>query len=119
MPQLVRDHAQLATVVRLVRHEVREEVLQVGREVLPGRARHSAAVRRAQFHEADDPVAASRQRADEPPLADYGEGQAAACHHPRNLDGKQIASAQLAPDSPESATETLPSETERVPAATR
>jgi oligopeptide transport system ATP-binding protein len=56
---------------------------------------------------------------DEPPLADYGDGQAAACHHPRNVDGKEIASAELAPDSPESASETLPSETERVPAASR
>jgi oligopeptide transport system ATP-binding protein len=56
---------------------------------------------------------------DEPPLADYGEGQAAACHHPRNVDGKEIAGAQLAPDSPASASETLPAETERVPAATR
>src|SRR5690242_10380257 len=56
---------------------------------------------------------------DEPPLADYGEGQAAACHHPRNVDGSEIASADLAPDSPESASETLPSETEQVTAATR
>jgi oligopeptide transport system ATP-binding protein len=56
---------------------------------------------------------------DEPPLADYGEGQAAACHHPQNVDGKEIAGAQLAPDSPASASEMLPAETERVPAATR
>ena len=28
---------------------------------------------------------------DEPPLAEYGTGQAAACHHPRNVDAKQIA----------------------------
>ena len=27
---------------------------------------------------------------DEPPLADYGSGQAAACHHPRNVDARQI-----------------------------
>jgi peptide/nickel transport system ATP-binding protein len=56
---------------------------------------------------------------DEPPLAEYGEGQAAACHHPRNVDGKEIAEAKVAPDSPESASDTLPAETERVPAATR
>jgi oligopeptide transport system ATP-binding protein len=56
---------------------------------------------------------------DEPPLADYGDGQAAACHHPRNVDAGQIAETELAPDSPESASDRLPSETERVPAATR
>src|SRR4051812_41822643 len=56
---------------------------------------------------------------DEPPLADYGEGQAAACHHPRNVDGEEIAGAQLAPDSPHSASEAPPAETERVPAGTR
>ncbi len=55
---------------------------------------------------------------DEPPLADYGSGQAAACHHPRNVDGKQIAGAEVAPDSPESASEVLPT-AERVAAATR
>jgi oligopeptide transport system ATP-binding protein len=56
---------------------------------------------------------------DEPPLADYGDGQAAACHHPRNVDARQIAATELAPDSPESASEKLPSETEPVPAAAR
>jgi len=56
---------------------------------------------------------------DEPPLADYGDGQAAACHHPRNVDAKLIAEAELAPDSPESASDRLPVETDRVPAATR
>jgi oligopeptide transport system ATP-binding protein len=56
---------------------------------------------------------------DEPPLADYGSGQAAACHHPRNVDSRMISEATVAPDSPESASDTLPSETERVPAATR
>ena len=55
---------------------------------------------------------------DEPPLADYGTGQAAACHHPRNVDDNQIAEAELAPDSPESASERLP-EAERTAAATR
>jgi oligopeptide transport system ATP-binding protein len=56
---------------------------------------------------------------DEPPLADYGDGQAAACHHPRNVDAKLIAEAELAPDSPESASERLPAEAELAPAATR
>jgi oligopeptide transport system ATP-binding protein len=56
---------------------------------------------------------------DEPPLAQYGSGQAAACHHPRNVDSRMIGDATVAPDSPSSASETLPSEGERVPAATR
>jgi oligopeptide transport system ATP-binding protein len=55
---------------------------------------------------------------DEPPLADYGEGQAAACHHPRNVDPKQIADTEVAPDSPESASERLPA-AEQTAAATR
>jgi oligopeptide transport system ATP-binding protein len=56
---------------------------------------------------------------DEPPLAQYESGQAAACHHPRNVDSRMIGDATVAPDSPSSASETLPSEGERVPAATR
>jgi oligopeptide transport system ATP-binding protein len=55
----------------------------------------------------------------EPPLADYDSGQAAACHHPRNVGAKDIAAAELAPDSPESASEVLPAEAERAPAVTR
>jgi oligopeptide transport system ATP-binding protein len=55
----------------------------------------------------------------EPPLADYGNSHAAACHHPRNVDGKMIAGAEVAPDSPESASDVLPADAERVPAATR
>src|SRR5262249_27862221 len=55
---------------------------------------------------------------DEPPLAEYGDGQAAACHHPRNVDGKQIAGTEVAPDSPESASERLPA-AEQAAAATR
>jgi oligopeptide transport system ATP-binding protein len=56
---------------------------------------------------------------DEPPLAEYSDGQAAACHHPRNLEAKEVAEAKVASDSPKSASDTLPSETERVPAVTR
>jgi len=56
---------------------------------------------------------------DEPPLAEYESGQAAACHHPRNVDSRMIAGATVAPDSPESATDVLPAQTEREPAATR
>jgi oligopeptide transport system ATP-binding protein len=55
----------------------------------------------------------------EPPLADYGSGHAAACHHPRNVDGKMIAAAEVAPDSPESASDVLPADPERTPVATR
>jgi oligopeptide transport system ATP-binding protein len=55
---------------------------------------------------------------DEPPLADYGSGQAAACHHPRNVDKGQISRTEVAPDSPESASERLPG-AEPTAAATR
>jgi oligopeptide transport system ATP-binding protein len=55
---------------------------------------------------------------DEPPLADYGQGQAAACHHPRNVGPEQIAGTEVAPDSPESASERLPV-AEQTAAATR
>jgi peptide/nickel transport system ATP-binding protein len=54
----------------------------------------------------------------EPPLADYGSGQAAACHHPRNVDSGMIAGTEIAPDSPESASDRLP-EPERAAAAAR
>jgi len=56
---------------------------------------------------------------DEPPLADYGSGQGAACHHPRNVDSKMIAATEVAPDSPESASDTLPDQAEPVAATTR
>jgi oligopeptide transport system ATP-binding protein len=55
----------------------------------------------------------------EPPLADYGSGHAAACHHPRNVDGKLVSAAEVAPDSPESASDVLPADAERAPAVTR
>jgi oligopeptide transport system ATP-binding protein len=56
---------------------------------------------------------------DEPPLADYESGQAAACHHPQNVDAQMISGATVAPDSPASASDVLPSQAEREPAATR
>ena len=56
---------------------------------------------------------------DEPPLADYGSGQAAACHHPQNVDARQIKATEVAADSPESASDRLPGEAEPVTAATR
>jgi oligopeptide transport system ATP-binding protein len=55
---------------------------------------------------------------DEPPLADYGSGQAAACHHPRNVSEAQIAGTEVAEDSPASASERLPA-AEQAAAATR
>jgi hypothetical protein len=54
---------------------------------------------------------------DEPPLAEYESGQAAACHHPRNVDSQMIAGTAVAPDSPESATERLPGLEEAAAAA--
>jgi oligopeptide/dipeptide ABC transporter ATP-binding protein len=54
---------------------------------------------------------------DEPPLADYGSGQAAACHHPQNVDAEMIARAEIAPDSPESAGDRLPAPEEAGAAA--
>jgi oligopeptide transport system ATP-binding protein len=53
----------------------------------------------------------------EPPLAEYESGQAAACHHPRNVDSGMIAGTQIAPDSPESATDRLPEPAEAAAAA--
>jgi oligopeptide transport system ATP-binding protein len=55
---------------------------------------------------------------DEPPLAEYTEGQAAACHHPQNVDKGQISRTEVASDSPESASERLPG-AEPAAAATR
>jgi len=55
---------------------------------------------------------------DEPPLAAYESGQAAACHHPRNVDAGMIAATEVAPDSPESASDLLP-EPEQAAAAAR
>jgi oligopeptide/dipeptide ABC transporter ATP-binding protein len=36
----------------------------------------------------------------EPPLADYGNGHLAACHHPLNVDAATLAAVQVAPGSP-------------------
>ena len=62
LPQLARGHAQLTPVVTLVRGKVTQEVLHIGREVLPGRARYAPAIRDAQLDETDHPIVASRQR---------------------------------------------------------
>jgi oligopeptide/dipeptide ABC transporter ATP-binding protein len=36
----------------------------------------------------------------EPPLADYGNGHLAACHHPLNVDAATLAAVHAAPESP-------------------
>jgi oligopeptide transport system ATP-binding protein len=54
---------------------------------------------------------------DEPPLAEYESGQAAACHHPRNVDAAMVAGASVAPDSPASASDRLPEREEAAAAA--
>ena len=45
---------------------------------------------------------------EEPPLADFGRGRIAACHHPRNVTGDEVAGAAVAPESPASASDRLP-----------
>jgi oligopeptide transport system ATP-binding protein len=47
----------------------------------------------------------------EPPLMDYGGGHLAACHHPLNVSAERISSARIAPETPESAGDVLPSPT--------
>jgi oligopeptide/dipeptide ABC transporter ATP-binding protein len=48
----------------------------------------------------------------EPPLADYGNGHLAACHHPLNVDAATLAAVQAAPQSPaEADEEALPRDT--------
>jgi len=48
----------------------------------------------------------------EPPLADYGNGHLAACHHPLNVDAATLAAVQAAPQSPAEADEqALPRDT--------
>jgi oligopeptide/dipeptide ABC transporter ATP-binding protein len=41
----------------------------------------------------------------EPPLADYGNGHLAACHHPLNVDAAALAAATAAPQTPRAADE--------------
>jgi oligopeptide/dipeptide ABC transporter ATP-binding protein len=48
----------------------------------------------------------------EPPLADYGNGHLAACHHPLNVDAATLAAVAAAPESPAAAEEgALPRDT--------
>jgi oligopeptide transport system ATP-binding protein len=48
----------------------------------------------------------------EPPLADYGRGRSAACHHPLNVTDAEVANAAVTPQSPQSASDKLPSPAE-------
>jgi peptide/nickel transport system ATP-binding protein len=48
----------------------------------------------------------------EPPLADYGNGHLAACHHPLNVDAATLARVHVAPETPAAAEEdALPQDT--------
>jgi oligopeptide/dipeptide ABC transporter ATP-binding protein len=48
----------------------------------------------------------------EPPLAEYGEGHLAACHHPLNVEASEISSAKRSPLSPLTAGEHMPGDEE-------
>jgi hypothetical protein len=76
-PQLSRDQTELPAMVRLVSNEVAEEMVKVRREVLPGCRRYPAAPCCTKSNEADDTVAAARQRCQkiagaDPPQVDQG-----------------------------------------------
>jgi oligopeptide/dipeptide ABC transporter ATP-binding protein len=45
----------------------------------------------------------------EPPLVDYGNGHLAACHHPVNVGAEELARVRVAPESPLTAGDELPS----------
>ena len=49
---------------------------------------------------------------EEPPLAAFGDGRIAACHHPRNVSAEQLAAAEIVPESPASASAELPDASE-------
>jgi peptide/nickel transport system ATP-binding protein len=51
-------------------------------------------------------------RTEEPPLARYPNGHLAACHHPLNVTGEEIAAAQKDPSSPLTSGDTLPAAAE-------
>jgi oligopeptide/dipeptide ABC transporter ATP-binding protein len=54
------------------------------------------------------PFATEICREVEPPLMEYANGHVAACHHPRNVGGDEIAAAKRSPFSPLSAGDVLP-----------
>jgi oligopeptide/dipeptide ABC transporter ATP-binding protein len=55
------------------------------------------------------PHATDLCRTVEPPLVEYPNGHLAACHHPQNVSGEEIAAAKKSPSSPLSAGDELPS----------
>ncbi len=52
---------------------------------------------------------------DEPPLAEYESGQAAACHHPRNVDSQMIAGARTRRGAPPTARPEMTAERRPLP----
>ena len=62
MSHLARQHAQLATMVGLVRHEVVQKVHDIGREVLPRGPRNDATPSNPELEQFDDAGATPRQR---------------------------------------------------------
>jgi oligopeptide/dipeptide ABC transporter ATP-binding protein len=54
------------------------------------------------------PHATNICRTAEPPLAEYGNGHVAACHHPRNVTAAEVSAATRSPLSPLSAGEEMP-----------
>lgn len=63
--ELAREQDQLAAMVRLVRHEVAEKVLEVCREVLPGAPGNGATARSSKLDQTDQALATARQRPQE------------------------------------------------------
>jgi len=62
MSQLPRQHAQLPTMVSLVRHEVAEKMDDIRGKVLPGRWRKHAAPSKTESDQSIDSLAAPRER---------------------------------------------------------
>src|SRR4029453_12982504 len=81
VPELPREKPQLAPMVRLVRDEVAQEVLEIGGEVLPDGPGHLAAARDAELDQLDHTVAPRRQR-----LAGLGRPSAPLVDEPWGLD---------------------------------
>jgi oligopeptide transport system ATP-binding protein len=54
------------------------------------------------------PFATEACHFEEPPLADYGRGRVAACHHPRNVTDEEVEQARIVPETPASSSDRLP-----------
>jgi oligopeptide/dipeptide ABC transporter ATP-binding protein len=79
------------------------------RIVLPGEVPSSAAPPPACRFHTRCPRATELCAQVEPPLVDYGNGHLAACHHPVGVTADEVARARVAPASPRSAGDALPS----------